>query len=275
MTAGLRRLAIEANAVGGSISPPLAMICTMNQPPAASGREIAAFNPRPWIQMLKLTQEHVCVVVDDALVNPERLVQFAVDHRDEFREPPYAYPGIELPMPSGFTFNLEEFFMRHVRGHLNGRRTLLRNSRLSLVTLRPEQLRPMQTICHRDSQRVEPNQCLAASVAYLFKDTALGGTSFYVPRKSAPETERLVHDASTLGNDEFTRRYGIAQGYFHGASDYFELVGTVPAQWNRMIFYDGGIFHSGDILAPERMTADPLAGRLTLNGFFTCTRKAA
>ena len=42
-----------------------------------------------------------------------------------------------------------------------------------------------------------------------------------------------------------------------------------------MIFYDGSIFHSGDIPVPEKLSADPHHGRLTLNGFFTCMRKAA
>ena len=39
-----------------------------------------------------------------------------------------------------------------------------------------------------------------------------------------------------------------------------------------MIFYDGSILHSGDILAPEKLSADPRIGRLTLNGFFTSRR---
>jgi hypothetical protein len=52
-------------------------------------------------------------------------------------------------------------------------------------------------------------------------------------------------------------------------------VGTVPGQWNRIIFYDGYVLHSGDILAPERLSADPSAGRLTLNAFFSSRRNLA
>jgi hypothetical protein len=251
------------------------MISRMRQSPAAVNNELAIFNPRPSIQEVRLTRDHSCLIVDDALVNPEVLVQFAVDHRNEFREPAYAYPGIELPMPADFTTRLEDFFMRYIRGALNGRRTLLRNSRLSMVTLAPDRLRPIQSICHHDSQSVAPGQCIAASVLYLFKDSALGGTSFYMPKKSSNETEQLLLDARSLTHAAFTDRYAIEQGYFCESNDYFERVGTVPAQWNRMIFYDGSVFHSGDIRAPEKMSADPLAGRLTLNGFFTCSRKAA
>ncbi|MBL0122126.1 MAG: hypothetical protein IPP88_05145 [Betaproteobacteria bacterium] len=246
----------------------------MSQSPADVNSDIAIFNPRPSIQEVRLTADHSCLIVDDALVNPEALVQFACAHRDEFGTSQYAYPGIELPMPADFTDRLEAFFSRYIRRPLNGRRTLQRYCRLSMVTLTPDQLQPVQSICHRDNQRVEPGQCIAASVLYLFHDSSLGGTSFYMPRKSAEETERLVHDAKTLDRASFARKYSIEPGYFCASNDYFELAGTVPAQWNRMIFYDGSIFHSGDIRAPEKLNDDPRAGRLTLNGFFTCSRKA-
>jgi hypothetical protein len=38
---------------------------------------------------------------------------------------------------------------------------------------------------------------------------------------------------------------------------------------------DGALLHTGDILAPERLSNDPATGRLTFNGFFTCRRNAA
>jgi uncharacterized protein DUF6445 len=41
--------------------------------------------------------------------------------------------------------------------------------------------------------------------------------------------------------------------------------------WPRgRLFYNGGLFHSGDITAPARLSADPRTGRLTVNGFFSC-----
>ena len=59
------------------------------------------------------------------------------------------------------------------------------------------------------------------------------------------------------------------------ADDWFEKVGTVPPRWNRVIFYDGSLFHCSDIPEPGRLSPDPRQGRLTLNGFFTCRRRAA
>ena len=68
------------------------------------------------------------------------------------------------------------------------------------------------------------------------------------------------------------RRYDMQPGYLYESNRYFERVAGVPAKWNRLIFYDGGVLHSGDIREPEKMSPDPRAGRLTLNGFFTSRR---
>ena len=83
-------------------------------------------------------------------------------------------------------------------------------------------------------------------------------------------TDRMIDDAGRMSAAEFSARYGIEAGYLSGGNRYFERLAQVPAAWNRMLFYNGGLFHSGDITAPARLSADPRSGRLTLNGFFTC-----
>lgn len=60
-----------------------------------------------------------------------------------------------------------------------------------------------------------------------------------------------------------------------GSNRWFNQTASVPARWNRMIFYDGAVLHSGDIGAPEKLDGDPGRGRLTLNGFFVSRRHAA
>jgi hypothetical protein len=47
----------------------------------------------------------------------------------------------------------------------------------------------------------------------------------------------------------------------------------VPARFNRLIFYLGTLFHTGEIAHPELLVRDPRCGRLSLNGFFTCRRR--
>ena len=139
----------------------------------------------------------------------------------------------------------------------------------------PSALRPFQMICHTDGHHLDPRRhSIQASGVYLFKDERLGGTSFYEPVRSAEETALLFRDANTLQAAAFTQKYGIAQGYLCASNDWFTQVGRVAAKWNRIVFYDGSMLHSGDIFAPEKLSDDPLTGRLTLNGFFTSRRKA-
>ena len=113
---------------------------------------------------------------------------------------------------------------------------------------------------------------MQASVLYLFHDPELGGTGFYVPRRSAADTGALFADARLAPPSAFATKYGLSPGYMHGSNAWFQRIGGIAARWNRLIIYDGGMLHASDVIAPDRLSADPRSGRLTLNGFFTCRR---
>lgn len=234
------------------------------------------FNPRPRIEALRFDAQASCLVVDEALRDPDALRRYAMARRGDFVQAPFnAYPGIELPMPSEFSARLQDFFDRHIRNSLGGRRTVRMNSRLAMVTAPPVALEPRQRICHRDSAWIDPAHAIAASVLYLFEDETLGGTNFYRPRLPEARIRQLVHDSSVMDRANFDARHpSIRQDYMGESNDYFERIGKVPARWNRMIFYDGRLFHSGEVGGPQALTGDPATGRLTLNGFFTCSRPA-
>ncbi len=231
------------------------------------------FNPNALLTLRQLDEGHSCYVMDDALLDPEALLQFAVSRRDEFKRPESSpYPGTSLPAPPAVTRALDELFTQRVRRFFDARRTLQTHCRLSMVTLRPDELRPDQWLCHRDGEELGPRHCRQASILYLFKDERLGGTKFYTPVRPAREIASLFSDSRTMAPAEFTRRYAIEPGYIDGSNAYFANVGGVEAKWNRLIFYDGSMLHSGSIPAPDSLSADPTRGRLTLNGFFTCRR---
>ena len=234
------------------------------------------FNPHPRVQVVPITSRHACYVIDDALLEPERWVEHAVAQRGVFDDSPRnAFPGPELGLAPPAVERFADYFAMHARSGLGGRRTLAAAARLSLTARAPAELRPWQWFCHVDRMGVPPEQVVAASVLYLFDNPALGGTAFYMPKRPPDEITRLLEASRSLEPEDFSAEYGIAPGYMGGSNAWFERVLSVPARWNRLIFYPGTVLHTGDIQHPELLVDDPRKGRLAINGFFSCTRKAA
>jgi len=218
---------------------------------------VTLFNPNPRIMLVDLPGCKPCVVIDNFLCDPHSLPDLAGRERSNFSAPARnAYPGIEYQMPDDFSARLNDFFILNIRKHLAARRTVSMYSRLSMITLQPQELAANQLICHQDQLSDNPQHCVVASVLYLFNNPALGGTSFY--RRRAEKS------------DNFPAPVTSQQSYITESNAEFELFCTIPPLWNRVIFYDGTIFHSAHITQPELLSADPQQGRLTLNGFFTC-----
>ena len=233
------------------------------------------FDTRPNLQQQPIEGYPPCLIFDNALRDPQALVDMAVSNRSEFvEEPSNSFPGLTLRMPHAFNALLNDFFLLHVRGPFGVRRIVRSFSRLSMVTRSPAELTPLQRTCHRDYLRHDPGQRTFACVLYLFRDPAMGGTSFYRPRRSEQEINDLRDRWVGMSSAEFTQALGMQPAYLTESNDYFQRVCTVAAAWNRLIFYDGTIFHSGDISQPDRMVSDPASGRLTLNGFFVCRPSA-
>ena len=234
------------------------------------------FNPRPRLERLNIGGVHDVWVVDDVLLEPEVLRQRAVAGCTHFKAAPHnAYPGLEWRLGPELDGPLSDFFMLHLRPRLGARRTLSMYSRLSLATLQPPQLRPLQRLCHRDRLGIEPGQSVAACTLYLFDDPALGGTSFYLPKRPIEAINADIRRWAAMDDAAFTAEAGALPAYLAASNADFELVAVVPAAFNRAVFYDGSHFHSSHITQPEALSDNPATGRLTLNGFFVCRRTAA
>ncbi|MBV8502841.1 MAG: hypothetical protein JO006_14145 [Paucibacter sp.] len=241
----------------------------MNMLPAAPW-----FNPTPRLQTVELPDGGVCVVIDDVLHEPEVWAEWAAN--EPFTAPrSYPYPGLVLEAPSALKHAVLDCFAQRARALLGARRTLDASVRFSLISTPPEELTPVQWLCHRDRVSTDAQVLFAASVLYLFRNPALGGTSFYRPLLAGRELDRLLIDSQTLDAQTFSqRRPQVRPGYMDGSNAFFERVASIPAAWNRMIIYDGGLFHSADVESPAQLSRDPRLGRLTLNAFFTCRRGA-
>jgi Family of unknown function (DUF6445) len=233
------------------------------------------FNSRPTLSQLPIGDGAVCVVIDDALEDPQALVELSMCHRGAFtRAEANAFPGLELPLPDSVIERFSESFAQHARSAVGARRVLRASGRLSMVTLLPSQLAPVQRVCHRDRLGIAPDECVGAGVLYLFHDAALGGTSFFRPRLEAGDIEARMRHWSQIDNATFDRETGWPPAYMTQSNATFELTAAVSARWNRLIFYDGSRFHTSQIEQPQLLSDDPARGRLTINLFFVCRRRA-
>lgn len=233
------------------------------------------FNPRPQIRYVAIAGHAPCVVVDDFLLDPRAMIALAVDQRAGFAvDPANYYPGPELDLGQETAFRLDEFFIQHVRRALGAQRTISVACRLALATLAPFELHPLQRLCHRDAAGLAPGVGAAAAVVYLFDDARLGGTSFYRPTQSPEQTGQLLRAAADGAHGTAPAGDGAA-AYLTASTPHFEQLCSIPAVFNRAIFYDGEIFHAAQITAPELLDPDPARGRLTMNGFFRYRKRAA
>lgn len=240
---------------------------------------MSIFNPNPELQFIPIEGHLPCIVVDNFLVNPQALIDKAEQFMQHFTNASYnGFPGLEMRMPNDFSAMLNAFFLVHIKKHFNVRRVLQMYSRLSMVTLKPHELKCYQLICHRDQFSNNPQQSFPAALVYLFNNPALGGTSFFKPKISEAEIQQIYALESkwrTLPTPDLAALIGSEPaGYQTTSNNYFELIKTIPPAFNRAIFYDGSIFHTSQITAPELLSADPSQGRLTLNAFFICRNAA-
>jgi hypothetical protein len=214
-------------------------------------------------------------VIDNALADPDALVQFAIRARRAFaRSTLGAHAGIELQLADSINARFDNFFRVHLRQFYDARRTLGCNTRLTMTTDSPSALLPIQWLPHRYDSGVAEGESLVSCSLYLFREPSLGGMGFFEPLRSERETKQLFHDCASLAGEKVVSKYALQRGYCTQSSDYFKLVRTVPAKFNRLVFIDGAAFHAPQIMPSTNLSNDPATARLVLNGFFRCKRHA-
>jgi len=233
-------------------------------------------NPEARIEPVRLADGSTVYVVDDFALDPQALVALAQAQAGRFASPAgHPYPGPQLALPEELCGVLGGFFDQQLAARLGAGASRGMSGRFSRVTQEAASLDPRQRICHRDDSGVAPGEMVAASVHYLFDDERLGGTVFFRSLMSDDDTRQFMHDASTLDASAFADKYGIGPGYMTDSNRYFEVIGRLPARWNRAVFYDGAILHSGDIRwAAAKAGYQAGLGRLTINAFFKRLRAA-
>lgn len=212
---------------------------------------------------------HDVVFIDDFLRDPQALVEAAGRARFE----PCAgagegrgYPGIRAPVPADYSARLTELLDPLIKvnfGVPEDLAVLKTPCAFSLTTVAPQALGPLQRVPHFDAST--PHSM--AVLLYLCDDHH-GGTAFYrhkatgLQQITAATSER--YGAAVYGEVD---RHPPPLRYFDDSDAHFELLGVMPARFNRLVVYRGSLLHSA-IVNPQRLSADPRRGRLTVNTFY-------
>ena len=229
-------------------------------------------NPNLTIDLIQISDDINCVCVDDFLLNPADLIDYATSHSGDFVQQERAYPGEVMAVPDDPLRPLYEFIRKEMsrlfsfcRGGIDF------HTQFSLTTLQPDDFTWIQRLCHSDP-RLAPDRRNFAGLLYLFENAELGGTGFY--RWKDPEfwheMSVLQQDDPTAGEEMLRDRFQMFRdppGYMTESNQAAELLDRAPARFNRLVFYSGDIPHSAFITRPDLLTNDPATGRLTLNCF--------
>jgi hypothetical protein len=207
------------------------------------------------------------LILDGVMRRPEALVDYAV--REVVFSPAWTksggFPGLRAPAPLNYVGALVRALSPVVEETFDlGRVKLARaECNFSLVTLRPDELTPLQRVPHADT--ADPLQF--AFLHYLC-EPHFGGTAFYRHRATGFETIRPERLASfEAARDAELADASADAAYIVGDTPHYERIAAADARFDRVIVYRSRTLHSGLIAPGAPLSADPRSGRLTANIF--------
>lgn len=215
-------------------------------------------------------EQQKIIVVDGLLQQPQNIVNYAASKNEFERYKGHCnfYPGIRVPAPTEYSAALAPVVHSILLSEYEGIETDWELNKtecsLSLITLKPEDLRKVQSTPHFDSA----NPYQFAVLVYLCNETH-GGTAFY--RHNATNYETITHETRKKFEDIYFKELetsSINRGYFTESNAYFTKTGLVNAKFNRMVIYRSCLLHSAHINPNQSVDSNPLTGRLTINSFF-------
>ncbi|TAG65470.1 MAG: hypothetical protein EAZ24_16790 [Burkholderiales bacterium] len=175
-------------------------------------------------------------------------------------------------MADSFSTKFEEFFRQHLRRFFDARRTLECVSRLALHTRPPHTMPPSQWLPQRIGTTLHREQTVVVAQLYLSTNETLGGMSFFFPKRTVRETFNVINDSYALDSAAFEAKHRLRADDARESNDLFHLAQTIPAKFNRMVIFDGAMFHSPQITSETPLVSDPHNGRLTFDAYLTCKR---
>lgn len=204
------------------------------------------------------------VLIDDFARDPDALRETA--SATGFGPALHLYPGLRGVLPATYWPEQADAVARAAAMlGIEATTATLIDASFSIVTTARAALSLAQRLPHCDSH--DPGR--VAFVHYLDPAEASGGTAFFRHRSTRFETVGRDRAPIFDGQLDAELRYGRppAADYVGDADRLFERIATVPARYNRAVVYRSFALHSGVIPPNASLSADPLAGRLTVTGF--------
>ena len=227
-------------------------------------------NPNYKLNVIEIPGENDSVIViDNFLLNHDSVIDFAKNNA--YFQPVGAdgtlYPGKRDDMPATYfrvlTSLLEDLLEKELLTKTE-KAIYIHKCKLSLTTLKPWELSPLQRIPHIDSS----DDKTYASVHYLI-GSEYGGTCIYrfKPLNFIRITKANKHEANQMMQaiEKYADKH---QGYLTKDTNLFEQVIKVEAKVNRIVFYKSNLLHCANLTSSRSYSSDKNNGRLTIASFF-------
>lgn len=220
---------------------------------------------------------HPLVVIDGLLGDVETPIRLASALAPFPPDPDSYYPGVRRTIGTGdveanaYVNRVMKAAAPFIGGAFDCPGFSLIDASFSIVTTTPRDLIPVQRAPHFDS--TDPDY--VALIHYLGVPGA-SGTAFFRQRSTGIErvddsnVDRFVASAQSE-----SALLGEADRYIQGSNHSFEEIDRVEAVPDRLVFYQGGLLHSGIIPPDMPLDPDPRHGRLTANFFLRLNREPA
>ena len=207
------------------------------------------------------------IVVDNAIADADACVDIAASLAPFNAEAGTFYPGLRRLITQadseaqGYVETLLAIASPLLREAFGAETIELTEASFSMVTRRPDQLKPSQRIPHYDS--VEPGY---VAILHYLTDIADTGTCFY--RHRATGFDRVSrHTLPTYSSVLAFEGSAEAGGFIGDSNDRFERLLRVDGHFNRLLIYESALLHSGFIPDDFAFSDNPRTGRLTGNLF--------
>jgi hypothetical protein len=208
--------------------------------------------------------ERIPVLIIDNLVDrPGDLVDYAASGTT-LAAPTDMYPGLRAPAPQSYVDVLRKGLTQAINAAYALPDLELHSaiSYLCVVTTKPEDLKPVQSMPHIDGAAAN-----GFSTVHYLCSPAYAGTSLYRHRRTGYEqVPEFRHDRyRSVLEQELRETPWTTQSYINGDTAMFERIASAQVVFNRMVLYPSNALHSADIGPDFAFDPDPRTGRFSVN----------